>query len=77
MAIPEPCYLGDGVYASYDGFHIWLAVNDHHNLVVALDPEVFQALLKFSDEIEKASQEFVAPQNTSDVTKVETDATNK
>jgi hypothetical protein len=28
-------YLGDGVYASFDGEHIWLAVNHHSNKVVA------------------------------------------
>ena len=28
-------YLGDGVYASFDGFQIWLAVNHHENKVSA------------------------------------------
>ena len=38
-------YLGDGVYASFDGFQIWLAVNDHENKVVALEPEVMEQLI--------------------------------
>jgi hypothetical protein len=42
-----PRYLGDGVYASFDGYHVWLAVNDHNNKVVALEPEVFEALVSY------------------------------
>jgi hypothetical protein len=26
-------YLGDGVYASFNGYQIWLAVNHHENKV--------------------------------------------
>lgn len=44
-------YLGDGVYASYDGYHVWLAVNDHQNRVVALEPEVIEALFKYIQSI--------------------------
>ena len=33
-------HIGDGVYISDDGLHIWLAANHHENRVVALDPEV-------------------------------------
>ena len=40
----EDRYLGDGIYASFDGFQIWLAVNNHHNKVIALEPEVLKAL---------------------------------
>ena len=57
-------HLGDGVYASFDGYQINLAVNHHNNHVVSLDPEVFGALLKFSDEIKEA----FAQVTTSDVT---------
>lgn len=49
-------YLGDGVYASYDGYHIWLAVNDHTNKVVALEPNVLNALDKYRKKIKKESQ---------------------
>lgn len=40
-------YLGDGVYASFDGFQIWLAVNNHENKVVALEPVVMEALILY------------------------------
>jgi hypothetical protein len=43
-------YLGDGVYASFDGWDIWLAVNDHHNQVVCLEPEVMAKLIAFCDQ---------------------------
>lgn len=42
-------YLGDGVYARYDGnWYIWLAVNDHANEVLAIEPKVLDALLAFA-----------------------------
>ena len=44
-------YLGDGVYASFDGYHINLAVNHHENHVVALELEVMESLIKFSKEL--------------------------
>ena len=44
-------YLWDGVYASFDGFHIELAVNDHRNKVICLDPEVMIELIKYNEEI--------------------------
>ncbi len=42
-------YLGDGVYASFDGYQIWLAANHHENKVVALEPEVFDRLIKYNN----------------------------
>jgi hypothetical protein len=47
-SIPEPVHLGDGVYASYDGFHINLAVNHHNNHVVSLDPSVMRNLFEYA-----------------------------
>ena len=49
----EDRYLGDGVYASYDGYHINLAVNHHTNHVVALDSSVMENLKKYEKDIEK------------------------
>jgi hypothetical protein len=46
-------YLGDGVYASFDGYQIWLAVNHHENNVVALDPDVFAQLCKYVEKIKE------------------------
>jgi hypothetical protein len=38
-------YLGDSVYASFDGFQVWLHLNSHHAPpVVALEPKVIEAL---------------------------------
>jgi hypothetical protein len=39
-------YLGDGVYLSDDGYHLWLAVGHHESKVVALDPDVALALVQ-------------------------------
>ncbi len=38
-------YLGDGVYAEFDGFQIWLAANDgiRDYARIALEPEVLKA----------------------------------
>ena len=47
-------YLGDGVYASFDGYQIWLAVNDHTNKVVALDNDVMKNLIKYHEMIGQA-----------------------
>jgi len=46
-------YLGDGVYASWDGYHVWLAVNEHTNKVVALDDHVMAALVVYLADLEK------------------------
>ncbi len=40
-------YLGDGVYASFDGYQIWLAVNTPDNDVIALDADVTGALVRY------------------------------
>lgn len=50
-------YIGDGVYASFDGYQISLAVNHHENRVIALEPETFAALLRFSEAVAKAGAE--------------------
>ena len=44
-------YLGDGVYASFDGYQIWLSVNDHRNKVVALEGSVMLALIDYNDKL--------------------------
>ena len=47
----ENVYLGDGVYASFDGYQIWLAVNHHENKQVALEPRVVDALMAYSAQL--------------------------
>ena len=45
-------YLGDGVYASYDGYQIWLDLRHEDVLTrIALEPEVFKALLAYAKTI--------------------------
>jgi len=44
-------HLGDGVYVSFDGFHINLAVNHHENHVIALEPAVLIALEDYIAQI--------------------------
>jgi len=48
MAKEHQLYLGDGVYAIFDGFGVWLHANDHENPTdrVYLEPQVFSALLR-------------------------------
>ena len=48
---PKPEYLGDGVYVSFDGYQLWLAANHHANKVIALEPEVFSALLAYARKV--------------------------
>ncbi len=48
---PEPRHLGDGVYVSYDGYNINIAVNHHNNHVVALEPAVMRALFEYAREV--------------------------
>lgn len=40
-------YLGDGVYAVWDGFYITLDLRQQDNSRIALDGEVLQMLDKF------------------------------
>lgn len=48
--IPEPRYLGDGAYASCDGYHVWLAANHHENRVIALEYPVFVEFCRYAAE---------------------------
>ena len=44
-------YLGDGVYASFDGYQIWLAANHHENRVIAVEPEVLLRLIEYAQKL--------------------------
>lgn len=55
----EDRYLGDGVYASFDGYAINLAVNDHRNKVIVLEPEVMEKLIKYYNQTKDAANERV------------------
>lgn len=45
---PDHTHLGDGAYASHDGYQIWLAANHHENRVVALDAGAIAALVEYA-----------------------------
>ena len=51
MDDPKKEYLGDGVYAIFDNFCIWLHTNnpDYPTDRVCLEPEVMERLKQFSD----------------------------
>ena len=46
-------HLGDGVYAIFDGYGIWLHANDHENPTdrIYLEPSVFDSLTRFNKEV--------------------------
>lgn len=47
----EETYLGDGLYASYDGFTFWLrAPREHGDHVVALEPLILAEFMRFVRE---------------------------
>ena len=50
-------YLGDGVYAHFDGYSIGLSVNDHRNEpAVWLEPQVLAALNQFAQRMTHQEQ---------------------
>jgi hypothetical protein len=49
-------YIGDGLYASYDGFALWLrAPREHGDHEVALEPDVLHNFLNFAFTIERTA----------------------
>lgn len=46
-------YLGDGVYAEFDGFNIILSLKAQGGERIALEPNVLQALVKYAKGLEK------------------------
>lgn len=49
--IMPPEYLGDAVYASFDGYHIWLKTGDGNDQQIALEPGVYAALRQYAKRI--------------------------
>lgn len=53
-------YLGDGVYATFDGYHVWLRIppSPEHPLGghIALEPAVIGQLNGFIDNLKKEEQ---------------------
>lgn len=44
----QPAHLGDGAYASFDGYHLNLAANHHLNHVISLEPAVLAELIRYA-----------------------------
>jgi hypothetical protein len=51
-AAAEERYLGDGLFASFDGYQIWLRAGGDH--CVALEPDVVGAFLEFVSEVRRS-----------------------
>jgi hypothetical protein len=49
-------YLGDAVYASFDGYQIWLRTVDGNDQRIALEPIVYAALCKFVERLESKAR---------------------
>jgi hypothetical protein len=48
----EETYIGDGVYASFDGWHVWLRTGvDGREHRIALEPPVLAALTDYGKRI--------------------------
>ena len=52
-------YLGDAVYASFDGYQVWLRTGDGNDYRIALEPPVLAALIRY---VENLSPGFIANQ---------------
>lgn len=48
---PGETYLGDAVFASFDGYHIWLRTGDGNNQRIALEPDVLAALCRYAASV--------------------------
>ena len=62
-------YIGDGVYASHDGFHLWLHTSNgiRDTNEIALDPQVVDNFLIYLTNLRaqiKAQHEFIEDHNT-------------
>lgn len=58
IRLPNPAYLGDGIYVEQDGYRLWLGMQgDLHML--ALEPQTLSNLIdyanRFADALEAAS----------------------
>lgn len=48
----DDLYLGDGVYASFDGYHIILDLRAQDDTTrIALEPAVFDSLLDYANRV--------------------------
>ena len=50
-------YLGDGVYASFDGYQIWLCTGDGNNQRIALEPVVYSNLVRYANSLKNNAKD--------------------
>lgn len=56
--LPPEDYLGDGVYASFDGYHIWLDTRAQIPINrIALEPSVLAALNRYAKTVDAFYEE--------------------
>ena len=71
---PYEEYLGDGLYADFDGYQIWLAANDRRSGTptdrVALEPGVTQAFINYV-EIKGGRSEYLMNKSESIIAKLD------
>lgn len=57
MQLPDDQYLGDGVYASFDGYYLVLDLRAQDNTTrIALEPQVLDALSRYRKHVEEMGQ---------------------
>jgi hypothetical protein len=50
----DPRHLGDGAYASHDGYHIWVSADrDGITHCVAFEPGLIQELVRYEADIRR------------------------
>jgi GT2 family glycosyltransferase len=51
-------YIGDGVYAGYDGYQVWIYTDrDDGRSYIALEPDVLDALADYHHKRQNAGKE--------------------
>lgn len=59
----QPIYLGDGVYASFDGYQIQLHLGAHTKPpLIALEPDVFFTLRSYANKVWMLNDEQIREQ---------------
>ena len=67
---PEPLlkkeYIGDGAYAHFDGYSIWLTTSDGYTDTnkVCLGPPVLRSFLEYVEKVQRATEFEKAKQNS-------------
>lgn len=57
IRFPEE-YLGDGVYASFDGYHIFLDLRAQGPDRIALEPPVLDKLLEYRERMVNLAEQY-------------------